>query len=109
MKTYNTVYYSREQLQEFINNNLLVVDSDILVQVFTYSTEKSYIEKVINDIKVLLRNAIIIGSTTSGEIMDCCVLEKSTVISITKFEKTSVDTAYVECDKSSFDIIYRTV
>lgn len=100
MKTYNTVYSSTERLKEFVNNNVQVVNTGILVQVFTHSTEKEYINKVINDIKLLIRNAKIIGATTAGEIMDCSVLEQSTVISITVFEKTFVETAFVENNDS---------
>lgn len=104
MKTYNLVYSNKDNLREFINNNKIIINSNILVQVFTYSTEVSYIENVINEIKSLIKNVKIVGSTTGGEIIDCSILEKSTVISITQFESTSVDTAYIEYTGDSYAV-----
>lgn len=72
------------------------LSKNILVQVFTGNINKGYIETIQKDLKKSFPNASIIGTTTAGEIYNGKVLEKSTVISISKFDNVNIETALFE-------------
>lgn len=104
MKTFTHEYISKELLETFINNNYITnYNRDILIQVFTSVTNKNYIVYLRDELLSLLPNAKIIGTTTSGEISMCGSLTHSTVISISVFEKTKIETALVSSKENSFD------
>ena len=90
MITYNTYYTDAETLNSFIELNNVTNSSNILIQVFTGICEKSYINGLIDNIKSLLPNSVIIGSTTDGEILNDNVSQYKTVLAISVFEKTKL-------------------
>ncbi|MEA3521745.1 MAG: FIST N-terminal domain-containing protein, partial [Campylobacterota bacterium] len=91
MKTFNTHYSTLEALQSFILENVIEDSSSLLIQVFTAHNNKSYIESLLKDINYIFSKAVLIGSTTDGEICNGEVSTMSTVISFTQFEKTQLD------------------
>jgi len=101
MKSYNTYYTNINNLKSFLNLNNIDKNKEILIQVFTGICYVSYINNLINDIKSVLPDAKIIGSTTDGEILDAKVSEKKTVISISVFEKTKILTFSTDIKKNS--------
>jgi c-di-GMP phosphodiesterase len=96
MRTVSHVYEDSEKFANFLNKNNVQKDLDnILVQVFTGRPEKKFIKKLSQIIISFLPKAKILGATTVGEICLNEVLEKQTVITITIFQKTKVETAAI--------------
>ncbi len=67
-----------------------------LIQVFSYQTDKNKLVKIINKISKKFPNAVIIGTTTAGEISLAKMYENSTVVSLSLFEKTKLKASYIE-------------
>ena len=96
MKTVNTYYRSKGEFESFLKLNNFKIDDEYLVQVFTGIVNKSYIESLLKDIEFILPNAVIIGSTTDGEILDTVVSTTQTVVSVSKFYKTKINASYIK-------------
>ena len=67
-----------------------------LIQVFTSLTNKDIISKVLKKLSKSFPNAIIIGTTTAGEISHAKIHDNSTIISLSLFKKTTLKTHYVK-------------
>ena len=102
MRTINTYYKTKQQLQEFINKNKILDDKQVLLQIFTGQCDKLFINQLILDIKSLLPNIKIIGSTTDGEILEGKTSELLTVLSFSIFENTEIKIFKAKNNKSSF-------
>ena len=102
MKSVNTYYTDLTQLELFITNENIRNSSSLLLQVFTAHNDKSYIENVLQTLTTLLPEAVIIGSTTSGEIMNGEVSVDKTVLSFTQFQHTTLQTASATHEKDGF-------
>ena len=102
MQTFNHRYHSFEYLEEFAIKQELKKHPNILVQVFTGICELAFIEQIVFEIKKILPNIKIIGSTTSGEIDNAESLEKTTVLSFSIFEHTTIATHSTEVKTSSY-------
>jgi len=86
MKAFVTYYRSRDDLYKFIEKNGIVNSDSLLIQIFTAHNVESTIQKMISEIDEVLPKAIIIGSTTDGEIANGEFSRNGTVISFTLFE-----------------------
>lgn len=65
-----------------------------LIQIFTALTKESKIQKLLNKINKNFPNAVVIGTTTAGEISQAKMYEQSSVISLSLFEETKLRVAY---------------
>ena len=73
-----------------------------LLQIFTALTKRSKIQKLLNKISKDFPNAVVIGTTTAGEISQAKMFEESSVISLSLFESTTLKVAYTKkTDKKS--------
>ncbi len=90
MKTFNTYFTSKLELEKFILKNNIIDSLSILIQVFTSQNNEKYIDNLTSIIDELLPS--LIGSTTDGEINNGDVSTNKTVISFTIFKKTSLKT-----------------
>ncbi len=90
MEVYNIKYSNENELKEFVISKKLNEYNNILIQIFTGNPGKKYILLLQEILKELLPQAVIIGTTTDGEIIDNKILTKQTVISVTVFKKTSL-------------------
>ncbi|MEA3353931.1 MAG: FIST N-terminal domain-containing protein [Campylobacterota bacterium] len=70
---------------------------------FTSILDQDLLDTIRKNILELLPNAVIIGSTTDGEILDDNITTDKTVISCTVFEKSIIRAVYQEHLKSSFE------
>lgn len=70
--------------------------SSQLVQIFTAITDEKQIKKIITKYKKYFPNALIIGTTTAGEIVSAKMQDDSTVISLSLFEKTRLKVQHVK-------------
>jgi len=102
VKTFNIIYTDLYNLKRFISINNLQNHKNILLQIFTGICEKDFIVELVDYIKNLLPHIQIIGTTTSGEILEGNSLKLSTVLSFSIFEKTTIKTYYTSCVDDSY-------
>jgi len=103
MRTLNKKYLSNDDLENYIINNSIATEKNILVQVFTGVCDIDFIEEIIGTIKLLIPHVNIIGTTTDGEILDEKTYENSTVLSFSFFENTKVSTHGVKLQEDSYE------
>ncbi len=92
MKTYNYKYIDRVGLKLFLSKNLLSESENILLQIFTGICDINFIKNLVDELKELLPDIKIVGSTSSGEILNDTTSENTTIFSFTLFENTVVKT-----------------
>ncbi|MBE9525510.1 MAG: FIST C-terminal domain-containing protein [Proteobacteria bacterium] len=102
MKTINIYYSNKSSLSKFINDNSLSDKQSILLQIFTGIIDKEYINNLSMEIKELLPNIKMIGSTTDGEILDGNISINKTVLSFSIFENTEIEIVGIKQEDSSF-------
>ena len=95
MKSINTYYTNKEELASFINNEKIQNSSSLLIQVFSALNDKTFISTLLSELTLFLPDAVIIGSTTDGEIMDGKVSSGKVVLSFTQFEHTTLKSTAV--------------
>ena len=103
MKTYNVKYKDFETLKKYISNNEIINCNNILVQVFSGIGQKSFIEEVIRNLKLLIPQCKIIGATSAGEILNGKIFENKCLLSISVFEKTIIKTILIKEKISDFN------
>jgi len=104
MKQYNYIYRDSNDLDKYITRNSIDTQaSELLIQMFTSLREADAIEKIAQEILEKFPNATLIGSSTSGEIVEGKMLEESTVLSISHFEKSRVKSFYA-MEHDSFEL-----
>ncbi len=101
MRTINKQYKGHHDLEKFIISNNIKNHDNILLQIFTGVCEIKFIEKLLFQVTSLVPHIKIIGSTTSGEIIEDKTIENATVLSFSLFEKTRVETYYTEIGETS--------
>jgi hypothetical protein len=102
MKSINTYYTTKEELESFINDEKIQDSSSLLIQVFSAFTDKIFISTLLSELTQFLPNAVIIGTTTDGEIMDGKVSSGKVVLSFTQFEHTTLKAAAIEHKVKNF-------
>jgi len=102
MKSINTYYTTTEELASFIHNEKIQNSPSLLIQVFSAITDEVLISSLISDLNTLLPDAVMIGSTTGGEIMNGKVSSGKVVLSFTQFENTTLKAASVEHKKDGY-------
>ncbi|MEA2048654.1 MAG: EAL domain-containing protein [Campylobacterota bacterium] len=92
MKSINTYYSNKSALHSFIESEGIQNGLSLLVQVFTANNDKVFIEALLCELIELCPDAMIIGSSTDGEIMNGKVSTHQTVLSFAQFEHTVLQT-----------------
>lgn len=90
MKVLNYIYQNKSELIQYINQNKIDNSNNILIQVFTSGCENKDIESVRLQLKDILPNVAIIGTTTAGIIDNKNIYDNQINISFSIFEKSSV-------------------
>lgn len=67
-----------------------------LIQLFTAVTDKNRIQTILENLKRKFPSAIIIGTTTAGEISQAKMYDNSTIVSLSLFKKTDLKADYVK-------------
>lgn len=96
MKSINTYYTNKEELASFIRDQKIQNSSSLLIQVFSAINDKAFISTLLSELTLLLPNAVIIGSTTDGEIMNGKVSLDKVVLSFSQFDNTTLQATAVE-------------
>lgn len=109
MKTINTYYEDQPGLAQFIDSYRHIFLSHdttaVLVQVFSGCYEVLFLEQLADEISTLLPSAFVIGTTTSGEIMNGEVSGLRTVLSFTAFQQTTLQAgAFHKRDQDDFSL-----
>jgi c-di-GMP phosphodiesterase len=95
MKMFNIIYRNHEQLAKTIRKNNIRIEKNVLVQIFSGILDKEILSTLLQDICVLLPDAIITGATTAGEIINDKACSASIIISISVFESTCIQAQIV--------------
>jgi c-di-GMP phosphodiesterase len=104
MQCYSLIYRDIQTLNEFVVQNNLQAQGNILIQVFTGINEYTYIENLRQTVLTLLPQAKIIGATTSGEISNHQTTTQESVLTFCLFENTKICTHLIDTYQSSFDL-----
>ncbi|WP_457749657.1 FIST N-terminal domain-containing protein [Sulfurimonas sp.] len=101
MKQLNYNYTSKKEFLDYLHlHDVELFNDKILVQMFTSLENKKEIATIASDICAILPHAILIGCSTAGEILEDKMLEKSILVSISIFEKTTLNALYMDEDNS---------
>ena len=104
MKQYNHIYTNLDEFYEFLRiSSIDVHNTNILIQMFTSLDSVQKIREITAEIISTLPNATLIGASSAGEIMNGEMLEKSTVLSISVFEKSKIS-AYYAIEYDSYEL-----
>ena len=104
MKQYGYIYNNFDEMKVFINTMDISKTDTILIQIMTGIIEVEFTKKLIDELIILLPNAEIIGTTTSGEIYEGNIYTNSTVLSFTIFEQSKVKTALINNDTTEYEL-----
>ncbi|MBA1432767.1 MAG: FIST C-terminal domain-containing protein [Epsilonproteobacteria bacterium] len=99
MKVHNILFTTQIALEEFILKKKMQSFSNILVQIFSGTTEPEKFMSVAKTIKALLPQAEIIGAITSGEICRGVMYEGEIALSFSLFDATRVKSKLYAFDK----------
>ncbi|PHS37840.1 MAG: hypothetical protein COB07_09855 [Sulfurovum sp.] len=95
MKSINTYYTGKAALRSFIDDARIQNSSSLLIQVFAGSNNQAFILALLSELTDFLPDAVIIGSTTDGEIMNGKVSSEKVALSFTHFEHTALKAAAI--------------
>lgn len=102
MRTFNMYYEDFFGLDSFIYTNNIQNSDRLLIQIFTAINDKVYIQDVIDNVVSFLPDAVMIGSTTDGEIMNGQVSTHRTIINFTEFEHTRLSATAIKHKDNSY-------
>jgi hypothetical protein len=74
--------------------------NSILIQIFSGVVDADFLQKITRTIIEKLPQAVIIGTTTSGEILNAHMLDKSLVISLSLFDQTQLKSVHIIGEES---------
>lgn len=100
MKVFNKIYINHQDLKKFVEDNGLI-GKNILLQIFTGICDLDFIDSLVKDIKSILPDIKIVGTTTSGEIIGDITTNRATVLSFALFENTHIETYGTKILKNS--------
>ena len=104
MKQYGYIYNNFDEMKVFINTMDISKTDTILIQIMTGIIEVEFTKKLIDELIILLPNAEIIGTTTSGEIYEGNIYTNSTILSFTIFEQSKVKTALINNETTEYEL-----
>lgn len=99
MRSINTYYQDRDSLIGFIEKNHIHNTPSLLIQIFSAIVDETFISTLLSELNHLLPDAVIIGTTTDGEIKDGIVSSGKVVLSFSLFENTTLKKAVVSYDR----------
>ncbi len=105
MKVLQHDFKTEDQLLKDLNNSQIPVNEPhILIQIFAGNQDIPQIQNVLELIKTVIPQGIIIGATTDGGILNDRILEESFLLSITYFENTTLQIEKSDAySRSSFE------
>ncbi|HFQ62154.1 MAG TPA: EAL domain-containing protein [Epsilonproteobacteria bacterium] len=104
MKTYDTYFTSIDLFQAFLTQKHITDNPRLLIQIFTSLSKENDIILLRDQIHGCLPKAIIIGSTTDGEICAGTVSTDKTVISLTQFKYATLQNILIDTQDDSYKL-----
>ena len=104
MYTINYKYTNEKSLKEWLLKHEFESKKECLVQFFSGVPKEAKMQKVANVLSASLPDAHIIGTTTDGEISADNVTVKEIIISVSIFEKSTIDSIGISYDTNSYDM-----
>ncbi len=95
MQTYN-IYYESALTFHLLPMDEINSAKSVLIQIFSGSSSRTMLEKLVREIRVFFPDAVIAGVTTGGEISDRKLTSHKTLISISTFKKTKVTSLSID-------------
>jgi diguanylate cyclase (GGDEF)-like protein len=113
MKHYTYLVENPSGLTEFLASKEIITEvakaKSILVQIFSAQTVPAWLKCISEIIADNLPTAVLVGSTTVGEIIDGRTFVKSTVVSFSFFEFTTLVPLFAECHENDEEIAGHTL
>jgi len=103
MRTLNTYYQNKESYKRFLDENDLLDKKNLFIQLFSSNLDKDILQQTLDDILFFTPHAKLIGATTDGEIIDNIVSNDKIVVSLTTFEKSSLEVASTDIKNDSYE------
>ncbi len=104
MQQYNCKYTDSDTFLKFLKNSSIDVHQEnILIQMFTSLESKQEIENIALHVRSVFTNAVLVGASSAGEILNGEMLDNRTVVSISIFEKTKITASYA-VEKDSYTL-----
>lgn len=94
MQLINYRYKSHKELKLFLETLSPSNQQSILIQLFSGVMDKQLIQFILDILVVNLPDAMLIGATTAGEIMDGIMSSSEIILSFSLFDATDVSTYY---------------
>ncbi|WP_096155188.1 bifunctional diguanylate cyclase/phosphodiesterase [Bacillus sp. FJAT-45066] len=98
MKMLNLLYTEKKELSSFISENSIDNCPNILVQIYSGIVDRALLKEVTMVLKGLLPQAVVVGTTTDGELLDGKVLTNQVVISFLLLEKSYINAGILQYD-----------
>ncbi len=95
MQTYN-IYYESALTFHLLPMDEINRAKSVLIQIFSGNSSRTMLEKLVRETKVFFPDAVVVGTTTSGEISDQKLTTHKTLISITTFKKTKLSSFSID-------------
>jgi len=89
-------YQDKLKISEALKEYRSASYKSCLLQIFSSQTDKKKLKKIVKKLSKHFSDAIIIGSTTAGEILDAKMYDNSTVVSLSLFKSTSLKAKYIK-------------
>ena len=100
MKLLNHNFETFDSLEIFINEKIVSYKT-LLIQVFSGTTDFVLLQNVLDFLKTKIPDSKIIGTSTTGEILNGKILENSISLSFSLFDETNIEILYSKkCDYS---------
>lgn len=93
MQLINHKYETAEKLEVFLDQAVFHKGT-VFIQLFSGVMDKTYIQPILDAISSKLPNALLIGATTAGEIIDGVMTSEKIIVSVSLFDATTVKTYY---------------
>jgi len=106
MKSFNTYFIDFNTTKNFIDKNIDRNAKNLLIQIFTSEANQDFILSLQDFFVKELKNSVLIGATTDGEIMNGKVSTEKTVINFSIFKDTKIrsgEQSKVENELSSYN------
>ena len=110
MKHFSFLYSDKLKYKKAVNKANKRDYKSQLIQLFSGILDAKKIQKILDDLSVSFPNAIIIGTTTAGEISHGKMYADEAVVSISLFKETKLKSSYVKnIDKKAGKILYKNL
>ncbi|MEI6214209.1 MAG: response regulator [Desulfuromonadales bacterium] len=108
IRNLNIVYRDESDLANLPEHVLCHQRDRMLIQIFSGVLEEDHITNLLGRLDAIFHGAAIIGTTTAGEIIEGQVLDQSVVISITCFDRSTLQSAMItqndDLEKAGIDL-----